>query len=175
MMEGSDIPTQTLIAEACKKYRQSLPKTKKLKLNVGCGFRPFDNYINLDYNEKVFPDVIRNVDDGLPFDDSKFDEVYSSHVIEHVKDVFFFMSEIWRVCKNKGKITIICPYAGYMEWAIQPDHLRLINYNFFERWKPAYMSVQEEDKQLRGAKFNILSKEIINDGKELKFILEAIK
>jgi len=175
MMEGSDIPTQPMIAEACKKYRQTLSKTKKLKLNVGCGFRPFDGYINLDYDEQVYPDVLRNVDDGLPFDDNKFSEVYSSHVIEHVKDVFFFMSEIWRVSKSKGKVIIICPYAGYIEWAVQPDHQRLINYTYFERWQPTHISVQNELKQLRGAKFNVINKEIINEGRELRFELEVVK
>jgi predicted SAM-dependent methyltransferase len=166
-------PTQSIIAEVLKKHRQTLPKSNKL--NIGCGFRPFMDYINLDYDENVFPDVIRNVDEGLPFDSNKFSEVYSSHVIEHVKDVFFFISEIWRVSKNKGKITILCPYAGFLEWAIQPDHVRLINYNFFDRWRPEHISVQNELKQTRGAMFNIISKEIINEGKELKFILEVVK
>lgn len=171
--QGHKQPTQMVVAEALKKYRKTLPESNKL--NIGCGFRPFMNYINLDYDENVFPDIVRNVDEGLPFDDNKFEEVYSSHVIEHIKDVFFFMSEIWRVCKSKATVTIIAPYCGFLEWAIQPDHVRLINYNYFERWRPEHVSVQNELKQLRGAQFNIIKTELINEAKEIKFILECVK
>lgn len=167
--------TQEVVAMAAKMYRDKLPKPEKLKLNVGCGFRPFTGYINLDYDEYVHPDVVRSIDDGLPFDDNKFSEVYSSHVIEHVNDVFFFMSEIWRVCEKGAKVTIICP-NGHNPWAsYEPDHKRQVTYAYFRRWVPTHRSVQNELKQLRGAQFNIISREFINDEKELKFVLECVK
>lgn len=168
-------PTQEVIAKLTHHYRSTLPKPEKLKLNVGCGFRPFTGYINLDYDEMVHPDVVRSCDDGLPFDDNKFSEAYTSHVIEHVNDVFFFMSEIWRVLEKGAKLTIICP-NGHNPWAsYEPDHKRQITYSYFRRWQPTHKSVQNELKQLRGAQFNIISREFINDEKELKFILEVVK
>lgn len=172
--EGEE-PTQEIIAQITHDIRKATPKPEKLKLNVGCGFRPFPGYINLDYDEKVHPDVVRNVDEGLPFDDNKFSEVYSSHVIEHIKDVFLFMGEIWRVLENKGKFVLICP-NGHNPWAsYEPDHQRQITYNYFRRWQPSHRSVQNELKQIRGAQFNILSRELINNEMELKFVLEAVK
>ena len=173
--EPSPELNQEVVAKVAHNYRASLPKPEKLKLNVGCGFRPFTGYINLDYDPMVQPDVIRNVDEGLPFDDNKFSEVYSSHVIEHISDVFLFVGEIWRVLEKGGKFTLICP-NGHNPWtSYEPDHKRQITYNYFRRWQPAHRSVQNELKQLRNAQFNIISRELINDERELKFVLEAVK
>lgn len=41
----------------------------------------------------------------LPFKDNQFDFVYSSHVIEHVEDVSYFMKEIQRI-SNQGYIEL---------------------------------------------------------------------
>jgi len=163
------------ISKVNKAVRDSNPKMRKSKLNVGCGYRPKQDSLNLDQDPLVYPDVVRDIEEGLPFDSDKFKEVYSSHIIEHVKDVFFFIYEIWRVSKNHGKVTIIAPYAGYTEWAIQPDHLRSINYGWFDRWEPKHHSVQNESKQTRGAQFNVIRKELINECREIEFHLEVIK
>jgi len=167
--------TQEIVAKAAKMYRDTLPKPEKLKLNVGCGFRPFSGYVNLDYDEMVHPDVVRSVDDGLPFDDNKFNEVYTSHVIEHITDVFLFMSEIWRVTEKGGKVTIICPNGHNMFSSIEPDHKRQISWRYFDRWRPEHRSVQNELKQLLGAQFNYISRELINNEMELKFVLTVVK
>jgi predicted SAM-dependent methyltransferase len=150
-------------------------KSDKIKLNIGSGFRPKIDFINLDYDEKTYPDIIRNIDEGLPFDSDKFDEIYTSHVIEHVKDIFLFIYEMWRVTKNKGTITIICPNGHNVFASIQPDHLRQISYSYFDRWRPEHRSVQNELKQTRGAFFNIIKRELFNEEREIKFILEVVK
>ncbi len=146
-----------------------------LKLNLGSGFRPFKGFINVDYDKDVYPDIVRDLDEGLPFDTNKFSEVYTSHVIEHIKNVFFFMYEIWRVSKPGTIVTVICPYCQYLELAVQPDHVRFINYGFFDRWRPDWSSVQNELKQTRGAYFNILKTTVFNEGRELNFQLEVVK
>ena len=77
---------------------------KKKLLNLGSGNRPGDNtkgWINIDIDKTCNPDIVRDLDKTLPFDDNSVDYVRASHVIEHVKDVFFFMKEIWRVSKTK--------------------------------------------------------------------------
>ena len=156
-----------------REIRKKMPEPSKL--NIGCGYRPKMDFINLDYDPIVNPDMVRDISEGLPFDSDKFEEIYSSHVIEHVKDVLFFMYEIWRVSKNKARIEILAPYSGFLEWALQPDHLRLMNWGFFDRWKPEWRSVQNEDKQCRGAKFNVIKEELFNEAREIRYILEAVK
>ena len=167
--------SQTEVARINKALRDVAPKLDYLKLNIGCGHRPFPDMINLDYDKSCYPDVVRDINEGLPFDDNKIDEIYTSHVIEHVKDIFFFMYEIWRVSKNKAIVNIICPNCSFLPYAIQPDHLRFINWSFFERWRPEHISVQTEILQTRGAFFNIKFIELINEERELHFVLEVVK
>ena len=91
-------------------------------LNVGCGNRPLGD-INCDLyihdighrGGKNNISAIKNIKnfivcDGqyLPFKDSCFELVCSSHVIEHVINPFLFLSESVRVSKNR--IKIICPH-----------------------------------------------------------------
>ena len=170
----SNVSKQRLGAKL-KKILRAKSKKKRTTLNLGSGFRPFSDCINLDWDKDTYPDVVRDVSEGLPFDDHKFEKVYVSHLVEHVKDVFFFMSEIWRVCKPKGRVIIIAPYCGNLEESIEPDHLRLINYGFFNRWLPDWESVQDEEKQTRGAKFIILKQDLINNAREIRFELEVVK
>ena len=85
---------------------------KKLKenpnwniLDIGCGYtankyattvadvQDLSNF----YKEKKF---IRITDKKLPFRDDEFDFVVTSHVIEHVEDFQFFISEIKRITKQ---------------------------------------------------------------------------
>ena len=98
------------------------------KLNLGCGSQHFEGYINMDkddYGQDLKRDVLR----GLPFDDNTFDEVYTAHFMEHIpqgEDVYFVLSEIWRVCKPGAKVWIITPHSSCQE-AFFPDHLSYWN------------------------------------------------
>jgi len=99
-----------------------------MKLNLGCGTSQMEDYINLDRND-YSQEVIRDVSRGLPFDDNKFDEVYSSHFMEHIptgEELFFVLSEIWRVCKNDGMFIFRVPHSDVPE-AFFPDHLSYWN------------------------------------------------
>ena len=49
-----------------------------------------------------FDVVCANVDDGLPFDDERFDTVHANQVIEHVRRTDRFLSEIRRVLAPDG-------------------------------------------------------------------------
>ena len=87
----------------------------KTKLNVGCGLRKRNDFINLDFDETVNPDIIRDITRGLPFDDNKFTQIYCSHVLEHItwEDFIFVMQEFWRVCQSGATVEIIVPYYKF--------------------------------------------------------------
>lgn len=62
----------------------------------------------------------------FPFDDDAFDYVICSHVIEHVDDVEFFCSEMFRVAK-RGYIEYPTLYYEYLyNFSV---HTQLINFN----------------------------------------------
>jgi SAM-dependent methyltransferase len=50
--------------------------------------------------------------DPLPFADNSFDVVMCNQVLEHVKELFWLVSELTRVCKVDGKLMIGVPNLG---------------------------------------------------------------
>lgn len=95
-----------------------------LTLDVGCGIR-YKGLVNLDIritgynpevvsNQKLFmdckqiPNFIRADGQYLPFQDSVFEIVYCSHLIEHVHRPLKLLKELIRV--SRDKIIIECPH-----------------------------------------------------------------
>jgi len=157
-------------------------KKKKLPrfLNLGSGNRPGDRnmgWINVDIDEGCNPDVIRDLDKGLPFDSNSVDYVRASHIIEHIDDVFFFMYEIWRVSKPGGIVEIIAPNHAHL-MSIYPNHKRFIRPQYFEMWRPDWDSinaVMNVSQETFGAMFISLREEIIENSGAIRFILKVIK
>ena len=81
------------------------------KLNFGCGSRISPDWINIDFHSTV-PGVQRaNLLAGFPFEDSFFDAVYSSHVLEHFtpSQALSLMTECYRVLKPNGILRTVVP------------------------------------------------------------------
>jgi SAM-dependent methyltransferase len=81
-------------------------KSKKWDLNISCGYTNVAK-INGDIIERDVPNfmLIKDIY-NLPFKDKEFEEVVSSHTIEHVDDPDKFFKELTRVSKN---VTILLP------------------------------------------------------------------
>jgi len=141
------------------------------KLNIGCGQVQYKDAINID-KEDFGQEIIRDVTRGLPFEDNTFDSVHSSHFMEHLKseDVYFLLSEMYRVTKPEGKVYIITPHSSCQE-AFFPDHLSY--------WNEAVIhticnDVDFSQRQSRFKyKYRILEMERVVY--ELRVILEVIK
>lgn len=101
---------------------------KPLMLNLGCGNRTHDAWVNIDHSLKASLKALwfvrpflkipnpagylhHNLRDGIPFPDGSADVVYSSHVLEHLerKDALPFMLEIYRVLKRNGILRLVVP------------------------------------------------------------------
>lgn len=98
------------------------------KLNLGCGPEVRKGYVNMDRLSLRGVDVVHDLDVfPYPFKDNSFDEVYASHVLEHVDDLIKVMSEIRRISKPGARIVIKGPHfssgLGYMD----PTHKRLFS------------------------------------------------
>lgn len=111
-------------------------RLKGVNLNIGCGRYIIKGLINLDYHSeayygsKKFKHIhydMRN--DLIPFDDNCVDNIYCSHVIEHIetKHVKKFLHECFRVLKKDGVLRIVCPDAEYL-------YYQLIHYPKFFSW-----------------------------------------
>ena len=80
-------------------------------LNIGCGRRYHSDWVNLDL-ESSDPNVIRHdITKGVPFEESQFDAVYHSHVLEHLRPQqgIELITECSRVLKPGGVLRIVVP------------------------------------------------------------------
>jgi len=102
------------------------------KLNVGCGNYKFEDFINLDLSSEFSPDILSNIEKGLPFKDNSFNEIFASHVIEHLSDTIFTMNEIYRVCKNGARVIIEVPYQSSDMAFGDPTHKKIFNKESFK-------------------------------------------
>jgi SAM-dependent methyltransferase len=91
-------------------------------LDVGCGSKPYkdlfqvEQYIGIDIEISGHNHNLSKVDkfyDGkqIPFNDEKFDWVFSSEVFEHVFNLDELLQEINRVLKQGGKLAFTCPFV----------------------------------------------------------------
>ncbi len=79
------------------------------KINIGSGKDRKVGFVSLDIDPGVKPDITRDIEKGLPFDDSSVDEIICSHTLEHIHDLTFVLREFYRVCRPGAKITITVP------------------------------------------------------------------
>ena len=97
-----------------------------IKLNLGCGLRKIDGYINIDNLYEVNPDVVWNVLDGFKYADSSVDEVRAFDFLEHIPigKTVKVVEEIYRVLKPGGKFESFTPDVEHGQGAFQdPTHV----------------------------------------------------
>ena len=102
-------------------------------LDIGCGYTAHNNAtvicdvqdLSSFYKDKKF---IQLNDNNLPFLDKEFDFVIASHVIEHVKDVNFFVKELERVA-SKGYIELPTILEDNLVFENKNDHLWHMEFN----------------------------------------------
>ena len=95
--------------KSVKKIMEDADEKRMLKLHLGCGSVYLNGYINIDkYNSLAD----RIMDAGeLDYPDSSVDEIFTSHMIEHLTYPEFMkaLREWKRVLKENGLLVIRCP------------------------------------------------------------------
>lgn len=111
-------------------------------LNIGCGRRYHRDWVNLDL-ESIDAEIIpHDVTRGVPFEQSQFDAVYHSHILEHLKPEQGkeLINECFRVLKPGGILRIVVPdleriarlYLATHERAWARDEDAEFNYNWMK-------------------------------------------
>ncbi|MFA4887222.1 MAG: class I SAM-dependent methyltransferase [Candidatus Nanoarchaeia archaeon] len=108
---------------------------KKLNLGAGDDIKKStsrETWVNQDWIQLPGIDVVANLNKKLPFKTNEFDEVFCSHVLEHVDDLIFTMNELHRITKPKGRVIIRGPHfsSGVSYW--DPTHKRFFSYFTFD-------------------------------------------
>ena len=102
-----------------------------MKLNLGCGNKIKDGYINVDKFDLYNVDLKHDLEKfPYPFEDNSVEEILLSHVLEHIgqePDIFIkILKEFYRVCKNESIIHIYVPHPLHNDFISDPTHVRPI-------------------------------------------------
>lgn len=100
-----------------------------MKLNLGCGPKRIEGWVNVDKYESLRPDQVVDLERfPWPWPDSSVDEVLLNHVLEHLgqaPEVFIgVMKELWRVCKPGALARIHVPDPRHESFLGDPTHVR---------------------------------------------------
>ncbi len=100
-----------------------------LRLNLGCGAKHLEGYLNVDkfgnpdlrFDLETFP---------YPWDDSSVIEIEMHHVLEHLgqqtKTYLSIIQELYRICKPEAKLHITVPHHRNDRFFHDPTHVRPI-------------------------------------------------
>jgi len=66
-----------------------------------------------------------------PFKDNFFDEVYCSHILEHLYSTYDKFLEIWRILKPNGKLIVKVPHFSSNNTWSDPTHVRPFSCRIF--------------------------------------------
>lgn len=109
------------------------PNAKPLILNIGCGFRKFEEGVNVDGFSACNPDVLWNLNEfPYPWDDNSVDYIYAYHVLEHLKDWWGAFRECVRIMKFGAQMEVRVPDASSDSALAYRDHLQLISLFSFD-------------------------------------------
>jgi SAM-dependent methyltransferase len=155
-----------------------------MKLNLGCGSKILENYINLDKFDYYNPNVVHDLEvTPYPFEDNSVDEILMSHILEHVgqaPDIFNnIIKELYRICKNKSIIDIKVPHPRHDDFLSDPTHVRPITIDLLRLYDKELNKKWENENHsdtplglILNVNFKILKIDIKLDEKYKKLIVE---
>ena len=121
-----------------------------MKLNLGCSNDIKEGYVNIDISNPWNLDIqIHDLNETpYPFENNTFDEVFASHIIEHLNDFHKTITEIHRVCLPGARVIIKAPFFLSTKHYGDPSHKIPFSYRkfdnytiiegkvpFYEKWK----------------------------------------
>lgn len=98
---------------------RKLKESERIRLNLGCGHIPKDDYLNVDMRAIEGVDIVASLD-ALPFESGEVHAMYSSHVLEH------FPVEALRRTLLPYWFSLLAPGGEFR--AVVPDALSMIKH-----------------------------------------------
>ncbi len=125
------------------------------RINLGCGRDPRPGYLNADRLPLAGVALVLDLESPLPFRDGAFDEVLSSHVLEHVEGFLPLMAELHRVCAAGGRLRHFVPHLSFFGSYTDPTHRRFFGYHSFD-----YFAAGGDYNFYTPVRFRIVAREI---------------
>lgn len=100
-----------------------------LKLNLGCGSKRLDGYLNVDkYGD---PELRVDLEKfPWPWPDNSIAKIELSHVLEHLgqqtETYLQIIQELYRICQPQAEIHVVVPHHRHDFFVHDPTHVRPI-------------------------------------------------
>lgn len=100
-----------------------------MKLDLACGQNKREGFKGVDIAPGPGVDFVVDLEKypWSQFEDDSIEEIYASHYVEHVSDLFKFMDEVWRICIDGAKVTFLFPYYTSIRAWQDPTHKRALS------------------------------------------------
>jgi hypothetical protein len=110
-------------------FPSAVPQSANLRLNLGCGYRPMEGYVNVDLYGR--PDLVLDLETfPWPWSDNTVAEVQLIQVLEHLgRDPKVYLNiwqELYRICKPRAKLIIEVPHHRHDNFYDDPTHVRAV-------------------------------------------------
>lgn len=136
-----NVPFQNMYTALEKKFNlahidQSNEDRVTKRINLGCGLKKIEGFVNVDSNINVKPDEVVDLNKfPWPFKDNEFDHIVAKDILEHLgetsNDFIKVIKEMYRITNNGGIWEVESPHWRCDTAIDDPDHKRLITMGMF--------------------------------------------
>jgi len=106
-----------------------------MKLDLGCGLNKTEGFTGLDRLALPGVDIVCDLDrEPIPLPGDSVDEIRTMHFLEHTDDLLAVMQEVWRVCRDGARVSIVVPYFNSIGAFRDPTHRRFFTWETFEHF-----------------------------------------
>lgn len=102
-----------------------------VKINLGCNKNALRGWINVDIHEFSGVDIVSNLEEPWPWDDSSVDYIRAYDILEHLHNPVHSMNEAWRVLSHGGILEVLVPSTDGRGAFQDPTHVSFWNQNSF--------------------------------------------
>jgi len=98
------------------------------RLNLGCGFKKLDGFLNIDNSDLCSPDMVVDLEKTpWPFKDNEFSHIVAKDILEHLKNDFSeTIKEMYRISDNGAVWEIQVPHPRSDLFLDDPTHVKAI-------------------------------------------------
>jgi predicted SAM-dependent methyltransferase len=102
-----------------------------MRLNMGCGYKRLDGWVNVDSSPVCGPDQVVDLESTpWPWADNSAAEVLFHHSLEHMgadsKTFLGIIKELYRVAAPDAVIQINVPHPRHDHFIADPTHVRIV-------------------------------------------------
>jgi len=102
-----------------------------MKLNLGCGKRYIDGWVNVDFYDDSYCDKLHDLEVfPWPWEDNSVSEIQIFHTLEHLgadwRVYIQILQEMYRICEDDAKIEVRVPSPWHWNYTSDPTHVRPI-------------------------------------------------